>query len=56
MFFFAFLCDTRNIVLQMTLINENERERERKGEERMLASKKSVITRFEVDEDVSSCR
>jgi hypothetical protein len=41
--------DTRYVVLQMTLIREMKTERE-------SAYKKSVITRFEVDEDAPSCR
>ena len=38
--------DTRDVVLQMTLIRKRARER---------AYKKSVITRLEFDEDASSC-
>ena len=40
-----FPCDTRYVVLQMTLIRERER-----------AYNESVIIRFEVDEDAPSCR
>ncbi len=47
---FFFFYDTRDVVLQMTLISKRETEKAC-----TLAYKESVITRFEVDEDAPSC-